>query len=67
MSVTACGRGLYRQLREFTAYYSDLRMVSGVLIPFHGRVFVNGILFAEIEVQEARVNPVLGLEVFRLP
>jgi hypothetical protein len=30
-------------------------------------MFVNGILFAEIEVQEARVNPVLGLEVFRLP
>jgi len=54
-------------LGEFTAYYSDLRMVSGVLIPFHGRAFVNGILFAEIEVQEARVNPVLGLEVFRLP
>jgi len=54
-------------LGDFTAYHSDLRLVSGILIPFQGRIFLNGILFAEIQVQEAKVNPKLSLETFKLP
>jgi hypothetical protein len=54
-------------LGDFTAYHSDLRLVSGILIPFQGRIFLNGILFAEVQVQEAKVNPKLSLETFKLP
>ncbi|GIW30796.1 MAG: hypothetical protein KatS3mg071_0970 [Meiothermus sp.] len=54
-------------LGDFTAYYDGFRSVSGLLIPFQGRVYVNGVLFAEIQVQEARVNPTLGPETFKLP
>jgi hypothetical protein len=54
-------------LGEFTAYYNDLRSVSGIQIPFKGSVYVNGILFGEIQVQEARVNPTVGPETFKLP
>lgn len=50
-----------------TGLYYDLRPVSGILIPFRGRIFANGVLFAEVEVLEARVNPVLRPETFKLP
>jgi len=54
-------------LGDYTVYYNDPRLVSGILIPFQGRIFLNGILFAEIQVQEAKVNPTLSPETFKLP
>ncbi len=52
---------------QLTVLYSDLRMVSGIRIPFQARLYSDGILFAEAKVREARVNPALGPETFRLP
>ncbi len=52
---------------QLTVLYSDLRLVSGIRIPFQARLFVDGTLFAEVRVQEARVNPVLKSETFRMP
>lgn len=52
---------------QLTVLYSDLRMVSGIRIPFQARLYADGILFAEARVREARVNPVLGPETFKLP
>lgn len=50
-----------------TGLYHDLRQVSGILIPFRGRILADGVLIAEVELQEARVNPVLPPETFRMP
>lgn len=52
---------------QLTVLYSDLRMVSGIRIPFSARLYADGILFAEARVQGARVNPVLKPETFRMP
>ncbi len=52
---------------QLTVLYTDLRMVSGIRIPFQARLYADGILFAEARVREARVNPVLGPETFKLP
>jgi hypothetical protein len=52
---------------QLTVLYSDLRLVSGIRIPFQARLYADGVLFAETRVKEARVNPVLGLETFRMP
>jgi hypothetical protein len=50
-----------------TGLYHDLRQVSGILIPFRGRILADGVMIAEVELQEARVNPVLPPETFRMP
>ncbi|GIW27609.1 MAG: hypothetical protein KatS3mg070_0972 [Meiothermus sp.] len=52
---------------QLTVLYSDLRLVSGIRIPFRARLYADGDLFAEVAVQEARVNPTLGPETFKLP
>ncbi|WP_297852938.1 hypothetical protein [Meiothermus sp.] len=52
---------------QLTVLYTDFRGVSGILIPFQGRLYADGALFAEVRVQEARVNPVLRPETFRMP
>ena len=50
-----------------TVLYSDLRPVSGVRIPFWARLYADGTLFAEARILEARVNPDLRPEVFKIP
>lgn len=52
---------------QLTVLYSDLRWVSGIRIPFRARIYADGVLFAEVAVKEARVNPTLGPETFKLP
>lgn len=52
---------------QMTVLYADLRRVSGIQIPFQARLYADGTLFAEVKVQEARVNPVLRPETFRMP
>lgn len=52
---------------HLTVLYADLRRVSGIQIPFQARLYANGTLFAEVKVQEARVNPELKPETFRMP
>lgn len=50
-----------------TVVYGDLRPVSGILIPFQARIYSGGTLFAEAKVREAKVNPVLGESVWKMP
>lgn len=52
---------------QLTVLYSDLRWVSGIRIPFRARIYADGVLFAEVRVREARINPTLGPETFKLP
>lgn len=52
---------------QLTVLYADLRRVSGLQIPFQARLYADGTLFAEVKVRQARVNPVLGPETFRMP
>ncbi len=52
---------------QLTVLYSDLRLVSGVRIPFQARLYADGDLFAEVRVQQAQVNPRLSPETFQLP
>ncbi len=50
-----------------TVRYTDLRRVSGLLIPFQARLYADGNLFAEVQVKEAQINPPLSPETFRMP
>jgi len=52
---------------ELTVLYSDLRLVSGIRIPFFARLYADGILFAEARLQGVRVNPVLESVDFKMP
>lgn len=47
--------------------YSDLRAVSGVKIPFQASIYADGMLFAEIKILEAKINPVFPSKTFNLP
>ncbi|RDI96497.1 hypothetical protein DV704_01370 [Meiothermus sp. QL-1] len=55
------------QQGQLTVLYADWRVVGGVRIPFRARLYSEGVLFAEVRVREALVNPPLGPETFRLP
>ncbi|MDT7919491.1 MAG: hypothetical protein RQ868_02735 [Meiothermus sp.] len=52
---------------QLTVLYSDLRLVAGIRIPFQARIYADGVLFAEVKVQQARVNPPLEPKTFRMP
>lgn len=50
-----------------TVVYGDLRPVGGVLIPFQARIYADGRLFAEAKIKEAKVNPGLAADAFKMP
>lgn len=50
-----------------TIVYGDFKPVGGILIPFQARIYADGTLFAEAKVKEAKVNPTLTQEVWKMP